>query len=327
MDYSARNQKWGDSEIGTESGEITWSSNITSGLQYDTSRYDLDDFNNALQDAFDAWESVSGLDFTYIGTGDADIDVEMGYGDGARFGVVGWAYSNGGSTITSASIDFDEQEIWAPTGSGGINFYAVALHEIGHTFGLNHYDLNTQIMNSSISTNSLQSGDIAGAQYLYGTGGLVAPSDPPPTPPSDPDPDPVPAPPTPPSDPDPDPVPIDDGGSSGGAIGAVVALLGLVFGMVFGGGLGAVALAAGRSGNDATDDADDNADDAVEDVVLADLIPVIEDQKHAVWVDDEGNFIAAPDGHHHHGDGHNHGHGCDCGYCATSEVEEDFFFA
>ena len=320
-EYTARSQKWGDAEIGTESGEITWGANIISGLQYDTSRYDQSDFNDALQDAFDAWEAVSGLDFTYIGTGDADIDVTMGYGDGSRFGVVGWASWNGGSTISSASIRFDDQEIWAPTGSGGVDFYAVALHEIGHTFGLNHYDVTTQIMNSSISTSDLQAGDIAGAQYLYGTGGVVGPSTPPPLPPTepisggDPDPDPVP-----PSSSDPDPVPTGDGGGSG-AIGAVVALLGIVFGAVFGLGAGSIAFAAGRS-EDEPDEAADNPDD---NILLSDLIPVIEDQRHEVWVDDEGNFIAPPDGHHH-GDGHDHGHGCDCGHCATSEMEEDVFF-
>ena len=299
MDYVARTQKWGDTEFGTESGEVTWGADLSSGLQT-TNGTDQADFQEALQDAFDAWEEVSGLNFTYVGSADADIDVAMGYGDGERSGTVGYASWNGGSTITSGTVTFDDQETWAPTGDGGIDFYAVALHEIGHVIGLSHFNGSTQIMNSSISADDLRPGDIAGAQYLYGTGGLIVPDEPfvpdEPDEPIIPDIPDAPDEPVTPYEPDAPPVASDDGGSSS-AVGAMIGLLALVFGMIFGGGGGLVALAAGQVADDDEDPSEPEA--AEDDALLSNLIPIMETESHAVYVDDFGNFVEGPDDHDH----------------------------
>lgn len=137
-------------------------------------------------------------------------------------------------------------------------------------------------MNSSISAGELKSGDIAGAQYIYGAGDGATP------PPADA---------VSPEEEAP-PVATDDGGSSSGAIGAIIGLLGLVVAMVFGGGAGFVGLAAGRvaEGDDDEDNADEEAHE-FDDVLLTDLLPVAEAMSHAVYVDDLGNFIADPNDH------------------------------
>ena len=313
MYYTSYGTKWGDPDFGTESGQIYWSSDLTSGLRFGAGD-SVSEFDGKLQSAFDAWESVSGLDFTYVSSGASDITVivdamPLNYSDS----VVGYAnWSDNGATITSGTLTFDKEEFWAPNGegSGTVDFFAVALHEIGHLIGLDHYIPSpgdpAQIMNSSISAGELKSGDIAGAQYIYGAGDGATP---PPTPPQTPAP-PEPVEPVEPGDPPADPVspeeevpPVaaDDGGSSSsGAIGAIIGLLGLVVAMLFGGGAGFVGLAAGRVAEG--DDDDDNADEEAhefDDVLLTDLLPVAEAMSHAVYVDDLGNFIADPNDHDH----------------------------
>lgn len=314
MYYNLFGPKWGDSTYGTDSGEITWTADFGSNFQFDGGDTQAD-FDAALQDAFDAWEAVADINFTYVSPDDTttliDIDVSVGEIDGQEFGTVGQAFwSSASSSIQSGRILFDEAEDWAPTGSGGIDFFAVALHEIGHVLGLMHFDSNNgeplQIMNSNILVDDLQSGDIAGVQVLYGAGdGIATPQedDPETPPPSDDGTDQRAAPET---------VSGDDGGSSGGAIGILAALLGVLAAMLFGGGGAAlVGVAAGRVAED--DETDEDTSDPEADVLATELLPVVQEFSHSVYVDDYGNFI----------DGHDHAHGCDCGQCCGAD--EDMF--
>jgi len=306
MYYEIYGRKWGDPDYGTESGEITWSADLGSNFQFDGGDTQAE-FDAALQDAFDAWETIADIDFKYVSSGDADINVIVDEVDGQSYGTVGFATWGGGTSVTNGTVTLDEAEDWAPTGDGGIDFYAVSLHEIGHILGLAHYIPESgdpaQIMNSSVSVDDLQSGDIAGAQYLYGTGDGVAPPPPPDDPvdpevPEDPvDPE-VPVVPEDPVEPDEETPPVvisadDDGGSSGGAAGLIVALLGIIAAMFLGGGAGLVGLAAGS----VAEGEDDDDEDTGEDVLLTDLLPVMENGSHGVFVDDLGNFIEDPDGH------------------------------
>lgn len=319
MYYNLFGPKWGSSTYGTESGEITWTAEFGSNFQFDGGDTQAD-FDAALQAAFDAWETIADINFTYVSPDDTttviDIDVSVGAIDGA-WNTVGQAFwSSTNSSVTSGSVLFDEAEDWAPNGNPGeVDFYAVALHEIGHVLGLAHYDSASgepkQIMNSSISVDDLQSGDIAGAQALYGTGDGVTP--PPPPPPEDPEAPPPPPPPPEEEDTDPPSTPEtvseDDGGSSGGALGILVALLGVLAAMLFGGGAALVGVAAGRVAED--DDADETPAEPEADVLATDLLPVVQEFSHSVYVDDFGNFIEGPD--------HDHEHGCDCGQCCGAD--------
>ena len=66
MSYNIRSQKWGDPTRGTESGEIEWSLDLSGGLKM-ASGFSMNDFTGAMQAAFDKWESVADIDFTYVG--------------------------------------------------------------------------------------------------------------------------------------------------------------------------------------------------------------------------------------------------------------------
>ncbi len=133
--------------------------------------------------AFERWDQVLDLDFNQASSaGAADITVDFGYLDGASNTLAeAWSYWSG-SNYTGAAITFDTAETWTwsqAAGSyvlpGGATFYAVALHEIGHSLGLDHPTNSATIMYAYASggVTDLTSWDIAGGQQLYGaeTGG------------------------------------------------------------------------------------------------------------------------------------------------------------
>ncbi len=256
MSYSAGDVKWGSPTLGTSSGEITWTADISSGLIYDTSLYDQTDFDDALQAAFDRWEEVAAIDFTYSASTNVDVDVMMGALDGSTVGLASYSYYDTSplDTIFDASVTLDSEETWAPYGGGALDFFAIALHEIGHILGLDHVDDTTEIMNTYIATDDLGDGDIAGAQFLYGTGGAEEP-----------------------------PVvsaPEGEGGGGGGG-GAVLGLLAAIIAFLFGGfGGGAVMVAAARPAPDAEDPEDTGGRD------LSDVVPVIGTVTDALYVSD-----------------------------------------
>ncbi len=223
--YHLSNMKWGTGEYGTPGGQVYWSFALTAGNGFGfEAQISNADHQQAIRAAFQAWENVADIDFVEI-TDSGQTDIRLGWDtiDGP-FGVVGEASTSGSRTtstlfsMTEAEIRFDMAENWT-TGSAGANevgLYQVALHEIGHAIGLNHVsDPNTIMHASNISgLSGLATGDIQGAQLMYGGGNST-------TPPPDPDPDPTP-------DPDPgnndpgnnDPGTTDPGtGSGGGAPG------------------------------------------------------------------------------------------------------------
>ncbi|MGI9394602.1 MAG: matrixin family metalloprotease, partial [Boseongicola sp.] len=154
-----------------------------------------------------------------------------------------------------------------------LDFFSVALHEIGHILGLGHVNDTSEIMNPFISTDVLGDGDISGVQFLYGSGGAEEPpaEDPPAV-----------------EDP-----PADTGGGGGGG-GAVLGLLAAIFALLFGGFGGAAAVvAAVRVAPDDEEEDDAAVDDGT---LLTDLIPVVE--THVLY-DSHESWLLAEHEHEH----------------------------
>jgi|GEM_PF-2937867 len=234
MPYSAGDTKWGDPVLGEPSGTILWSQDYVDALTI-TSGYDAGDINTALLDAFDTWETVAAVDFQMVSSG-ASLTIGASSLDSGVAGVASYSFdSNPGlSEIYSANIAFSSDLTWSPYGDGGVDFYAIALHEIGHVLGLGHVNDTSEIMNPVVYADDLGAGDIAGVQYLYGTDGGDVDA----------------------------PVPLDtgddrssgldgdDGGGAGGVLGLLAGLLALVFGVFSGGGAAVAMVAAGRISDD-----------------------------------------------------------------------------
>jgi hypothetical protein len=77
--------------------------------------------------------------------------------------------------MVSAAVTFDSGEGWHASGNqivsnDAVNFVVVAVHEIGHALGLDHYNSGPAVMNSIVdrSITDLTASDISGIQALYG---------------------------------------------------------------------------------------------------------------------------------------------------------------
>jgi hypothetical protein len=148
---------------------------------------------NDITNSFAQWDAASGLSFQMVPDA-ADVDIRFGYGQidnqvGGTIGLANWTFDGQGFT-TAATVRFDIVENYFTQGGevyvNNTNnpITSVALHEIGHTLGLDHYNGEPAVMNSASGTNIvLQSSDIHGVQFLYGVGGGGPP--PPPPPPND----------------------------------------------------------------------------------------------------------------------------------------------
>lgn len=126
-----------------------------------------------VRNAMAEWVLYAGLTFTETPTvglaNSIDVSWVSGdHGDGNPFdgpsGVLAHAYypQYGGE------MHFDEAETWT-TGAGGINLFAVAVHELGHALGLAHSDNGSAVMAPYYAgaISGLHSDDIAGIRAIY----------------------------------------------------------------------------------------------------------------------------------------------------------------
>uniref|UniRef100_A0A5S6QCT6 ZnMc domain-containing protein n=1 Tax=Trichuris muris TaxID=70415 RepID=A0A5S6QCT6_TRIMR len=155
-----------------------WSS---SNLTYSISRYsttaDPTSIDDAVRRAFRVWEQHSLLRFKKAPFRMANIDiafVRRTHGDGEPFDGRGGILAHAFFPQYGGSIHFDDDEAWNPGPAKGLDLYAVAAHEIGHSLGLKHSKNSEALMApfyQSHTSNeiSLHSDDVDALHYLYGS--------------------------------------------------------------------------------------------------------------------------------------------------------------
>lgn len=164
-DYEVEGEKWGGA-FGSAGGTVTWAaaSSLPSALVASISA------------AFADWASYANISFRQVAsTASAQIVLSEAPIDGPNNVLGETSYSYYGTAFSSASIVFDSGEGWHSSGGGvvsasGVNFFVVALHEIGHSIGLDHYNDAPAVMNAYVSPGitDLASSDIHAVQAIYG---------------------------------------------------------------------------------------------------------------------------------------------------------------
>lgn len=182
--------KWGASQVnGTYGGVVTWSlidSDIP-GVRntFDTNRNDRTDEVGVdlgfdvvatLSASFAEWSRIANIDFVQIEDGNgnvgqgrvADIRIAFGELDGAFGDTLALAFfPDRIASPTAGDILFDSEE--TNFFSDRTDFRAVAVHEIGHSIGLDHITGVSAIMNPTIGRFSRpQADDIRGVREIYG---------------------------------------------------------------------------------------------------------------------------------------------------------------
>ncbi len=127
----------------------------------------------AVLNAINTWQKYVSINFYEISTAGQpnciDISWEpISHGDGNNFGpsTLAHAYYN-----NNGDIHFNETYTWClQSATGGTDLYSVALHELGHSLGLNHSSLSTAVMYASyngVPVTDLSQDDIDGIRSIY----------------------------------------------------------------------------------------------------------------------------------------------------------------
>lgn len=133
--------------------------------------------------AFDAWAAVANIKFVEVpdsnkafNDASATGDIRIGGHDfDGPFGVLAHAFFPTDRFNAAGDVHFDSGEEWEigqdGTADGAFDIFLVALHEIGHSIGLDHSQVADAVMapiyNEAVG-DGLRPDDIAGAVQLYG---------------------------------------------------------------------------------------------------------------------------------------------------------------
>ncbi|CAI2356290.1 unnamed protein product [Caenorhabditis sp. 36 PRJEB53466] len=107
----------------------------------------------------------------------ANIDIVFAAGDhddGEPFDGKGNILAHAFFPRYGGDVHFDEEENWSPNKTNGVDLYAVAVHEIGHSLGLKHSSNHLSIMapfykQYTGSVMHLHRDDILAVKRLYGS--------------------------------------------------------------------------------------------------------------------------------------------------------------
>lgn len=126
---------------------------------------------SAVAGAVSQWTgATSGLSITKVGSGG---DITLGFatgdhGDGYPFDGPSGVLAHAFYPAYGGDVHFDDAETWTTNGSGGISFPSVALHELGHSLGLDHSFVAGAAMLPYYSGQTyLSEDDVLGIQELY----------------------------------------------------------------------------------------------------------------------------------------------------------------
>lgn len=135
--------------IATNPYEGKWQKEVmTYSIENFSPDFSRDEVREGMRKAFEVWANVIPLDFKEIDKG-GDITVKFAYGEHggcSRFdgpnGILAHA-SLRQNADHDLFVHFDESETWCYLDPNGLNqnkidFLAVAIHEIGHTLGMQH---------------------------------------------------------------------------------------------------------------------------------------------------------------------------------------------
>ncbi|MBX9930154.1 MAG: matrixin family metalloprotease [Methylobacterium sp.] len=165
--YTLFGQRW---DYGDAIANVTWAVDSTIPSF----------FTSDIANAFLSWSTYANISFQRVAPGaGAEITFSNASIDGAS-NVLAWAstsYTLGRDPeYVRGSVRFDADEGWRVSGNDvqsarGVDFYLVALHEIGHAIGIDHSTAAKMVMNPTINTNlyGLTQHDIQAAQAVYGS--------------------------------------------------------------------------------------------------------------------------------------------------------------
>ena len=128
-------------------------------------------FRGEVRRAFASWSNAAGLNFEETSTPSLprSLDIDFEPNDGP-LGVLARAFfpSPPNSEPIAGDVRFDLAENWTADNSG-IHVYTVALHEIGHSLGLDHSSVPGAIMAPVYAgaMSGLHADDVAGIRSLY----------------------------------------------------------------------------------------------------------------------------------------------------------------
>ncbi|XP_053692504.1 matrix metalloproteinase-2-like [Sabethes cyaneus] len=173
-DHSTRQRRF---VIGSES----WRKRkITYFIANWSSKVGEDSVAKFMQKAFDEWAKYSNLRFVRVYDPSADIIVGFGsghHGDNYPFdgpgNILAHAFYPYEMNAYGGDIHFDEDENWKENSThltDGVDFYSVAIHELGHSLGLAHSPVYSSLMfpyYKGITQGTLDYDDILAMYKLY----------------------------------------------------------------------------------------------------------------------------------------------------------------